>query len=265
MAHRSGYTGGTSNLKTIITVDVEGNLGRDGYESVDVFDEFESRVNQGLTLFVTPDVVQNRPELVRGWAAEGHTIGLHIHPERFTGGSVHLTDYNQKQIEALLEEGKSVFENYLSQVPKYFRAGRWEYSEALLRALDRHGFAGDASLVPKSQMSRFRKHGVAEFPLTSYQNPLTPLLLRPWGTRSIPLYADMFLAKYWKVPGFYIVTWRVLCSDREYMMTAFHDYDLRRSSVRERIGRYIEFLSDRTQVVPLCEYHDGRDVSTGDG
>lgn len=241
-------------MNAIITVDVEGDQGTDTYEAVAAFDEFQAMLEVPLTMFVTPDVVANDPERVLRWHSNGHMVGLHIHPDRLTGGSDFMTDYGKEAIVEMLKEACAVFEEFLEFTPKYFRAGRWEFSKALIRALSELGFHADASLVPSMARSQSDIEGITEYPLTIYRNVVTPLLLSFWETKSIPLYADWFLPKIWSIPGFYAVTWQLLRSQREYVMTAFHDYDVISSTMQRRMHRYIRFLTKRSEVLTLQQF-----------
>lgn len=244
-------------MKLLVTVDVEGRRRSsastaDRYEPVSVLDSVLSDLGIETTLFVTPDVVENRPRAVREWRRAGHTVGLHVHPSRMSGGSDWLTDYDGDAIDRFVTRGCETFEAHLGFVPTHFRAGRWEYSETLLAVLGDHGFDRDASLVPDRPRDPYERHGVEELPLTTYANPLVRPLLRFWDAESIPLYADWFLPRTPLIPGFYAVTYRLLHSSRPYLMTAFHDYDL--LAHRNRIRGYLSWLSERTTPLGIGSY-----------
>ncbi|WP_277543705.1 polysaccharide deacetylase family protein [Haloarcula laminariae] len=223
----------------ISTVDVEGHNGN--YECVLALDRLLSTAEVPHTLFVTPDVVENRTELVARWVDSHHEVGLHIHPERLSGGSDWLTDYDEKEISEMLANSCRVFERELDMVPVIFRAGRWEYSDQLLRALADNGFESDASYRPDRFVNTYVRHGIREYPLTCYTNPLIKLLMTPWDNKSVALHADLFLSNLPLSVGFCSVTARMLLSDIPYLMIAYHDYDV--LELADQFEFYINSLS----------------------
>lgn len=233
-------------MKLLVSIDVEGKSPPEKYECVDILDGFLDEFDFSITLFVTPDVVKNRPETVSQWLESGHAIGLHIHPGRMTGESDWLTSYDEQEIEDLLIRGCEVFENQIDYRPRLFRAGRWEYSEALHSALGNQGFYRDASLRPDKHQTPYKCYGVEEVPMSVYDNPLVRLALTPWTISSLPFHADGLLSKLFFIPGFYFVTWRVLLSNRPYLMVSLHDYDVQPPTLRTRLRSYINHLANYT-------------------
>lgn len=239
-------------MKSLITIDVEGSSGPDRYDSVRRLDDVLRKINKPTTLFVTPDVVQTNPELMKNWREDGHSLGLHTHPSRHPeGDSDWLTDYSTAEIEQFLDRGCSVFNYHLDMRPIAFRAGRWEYSEELLQALSTNGFKWDSSLRQNRHHDPFSHHGVNELPMTVYSNHLIRILLKPWGATRIPLHADGFLSPSYIVPGFYAITYRLIHSNRDYLMISFHDYDILEETLRQRIEHYITFVADRTSITTI--------------
>jgi peptidoglycan/xylan/chitin deacetylase (PgdA/CDA1 family) len=211
-----------------------------------MLEHFLDEIEIPATLFVTPDVVENRPETVRKWLDQPHSVGLHIHPERIEpGDSDWLTEYDENAMEKMIAIGSDIFADYLDFEPVLFRAGRWEYSEQLLRALERQDFERDASLRPDFHSEPYNQSGIEEIPMTVYASALVRQLLRPWTLNSIPLHADAFLTNYIFMTGFYTVTWRLLQSDIPYLMTSLHDYDVESVTMRSRIKRYLSYISPR--------------------
>lgn len=244
-------------IPSLVTIDVEGTHAVDSehddpYASVELLDKFLEMVRVPVTLFVTPDVVKQCPETVRGWNRENTTLGLHIHPARLEGGrSDRLSEYDREAIERFLAAGCESFESYLGMTPTSFRAGRWEYCEQLLTALDAQGFERDTSLKPDRAMAPYSHSGIDEYPLTVYSNVLVRLLTKPWDFEGLPLHADAFLGNTVSAGGFYGVTWRLTRSNRPYVMVSYHDYDLLYRPVRNRLGQYQRFLARRTEPMTL--------------
>lgn len=250
-------------IPSLVTIDVEGTLAVDSdhddpYASVKLLDKFLETARIPVTLFVTPDVVEQRPDTIRGWCRENTTIGLHIHPARLKRGqSDRLSEYDRETIEGFLAAGCESFESYLGMTPTSFRAGRWEYSEQLLAALDAQGFERDASLKPDLDMAPYSRSGIDEYPLTVYSNVLVQKLMRPWDFEGVPMHADAFLGNAFTASGFYCVTWRLIRSNRPYIMVSYHDYDLLRRPIRNRLGRYQRFLARRTEPTTLESFGQG--------
>lgn len=234
-------------MKGLLTVDVEGGSGPNVYQSVDILERLLDKMGISATLFVTPDVVENRPEIVAKWLDQSHSVGLHIHPKRIgPGDSDWLAEYDEESIEEMVAIGCETFADHLGFEPVLFRAGRWEYSEQLLRALRSQGFERDASLRPDSRRDPYERSGIRETPMTVYDSVIIRQLLRPWTLDSIPLHADGFLANRGFIPGFYAVTWQLLRADIPYLMTSLHDYDVESTTMRTRLEQYLSYVFSRT-------------------
>jgi len=245
-------------MDSIVTIDVEGHPVERTYECVDITESFINNTRGGkYTLFVTPDVVRNKTKTVARWIEQDHTIGLHIHPERFDGyDSVYLSEYSKDDLTDIITKGCNIFESYLGHKPVYFRAGRWEYSESLLSVLDNLDFDCDASLVPDYPVRPYRHNDLIEMPLSVYSGVLVRLISRVWGTSRAPLWADWFLQKTPAIPLYYYITNRIINSAQPYVMTAFHDYDLISSRERARTENYLNYLYERTECVNLADTRD---------
>lgn len=243
-------------MKGLLTVDVEGGSEPNAYRSVDILEQFLDEMGIPATLFVTPDVVENRPETVAKWLSQSHSVGLHIHPERIgPGDSDWLTEYDKESIEGMVAIGCETFADHLGFDPVQFRAGRWEYSEQLLRALQSQGFEHDASLRPSSCRNPYERSGIEEIPMTVYDSAVIRQLLRPWTLDSIPLHADGFLTDRGLIPGFYAVTWRLLHADIPYLMTSLHDYDVESTTMRTRLEQYLSYIFSRTSPIVIDDRH----------
>lgn len=241
----------TEQTPFLITVDVEGVVDSDSYRSVDILDRMLSDLWLPATLFVTPDVIQERTSTLRRWIADGHTVGLHIHPERLGGDDVWLGQYHQDAIESFLRQGVDVFKSNLGHHPRFFRAGRWSFSDELLRALGQTGFEYDASSRPTTQRNPYCSHGVVELPLSVYGPWFFPRKIIPGNVEMLPLSIDAFLQTLPRRFICYGTTWRILASDPSYLMVGFHDYDLTRSQLRRSIERYTARVSEFTNPVSL--------------
>lgn len=243
----------TDRTPFLITVDVEGAVESRSYHTVDLLAETLSDLALPATLFVTPDVIRARTSTVERWIAEGHAVGLHVHPERLGGDDVWFGEYRQDAIESFLSQGADIFESHLGVRPRLFRAGRWSFSQPLLRGLAATGFEYDASHRPLERREPYRSHGLVEFPLSVYGSRLFRSRLFPWNVDTLPLSIDALLRSKPRSLACYAATWRILAADPSYLMVGFHDYDLSISPVRRRIERYLARVSEFTEPVSLDE------------
>lgn len=244
-------------MRSIVTIDVEGTVASpyrttDPYSSVEKLASHLTKVGLPVTLFITPDVVENCTEIVSSWLERGVSLGLHLHPARLDGGtSDRLSHYDRDAIEEFIAVGCDAFESRLDTTPNCFRAGRWEYSSHLLEALRSQGFERDSSLKSDTYVRPYTESGIKEYPLTVYSNFLVRTLTKPWQFRGIPMHADAFLSNTLLAGGFYGVTWRLVHSNCPYIMVSYHDYDILDQSVCNRLVRYQRFLGERTEVTTL--------------
>jgi peptidoglycan/xylan/chitin deacetylase (PgdA/CDA1 family) len=231
-------------MSLLVTVDVERGPEPDPYRSVDDLDSMISETDR-WTFFVTPDVVKEKQEVISQWLADGHSVGMHIHPERITDESDWLSDYTAGDIKSMLTYGCKVFKSELGFKPTMFRAGRWEHSSQLVKALESTGFEVDCSLLPDQMTSPYRDGSIIELPLTVYTNGLLKTVLMPWTINGIPQTIDNFLKRTPLVPGYYAVAYRTILQSPPYFMIAFHDYDTTGSTLRKRMRTYIDWLDER--------------------
>ncbi|AJF24766.1 hypothetical protein SG26_03080 [Haloarcula sp. CBA1115] len=241
----------TDRTPFLITVDVEGAVESGSYHNVGLLAQTLSNLALPATLFVTPDVIREKTSTVEQWLADGHAVGLHIHPERLGGDEVWLGEYHQDTVESFLYQGIDVFESHLGERPQLFRAGRWSFSETLLRALAATGFEYDASHRPIEHREPYRIHGLVEFPLSVYGSRLFRSRFLSWNVETLPLSIDALLRSTPRCLACYAATWRILAANPSYLMVGFHDYDLSEPPVRQRIERYLARVGEFTEPVSL--------------
>lgn len=247
-------------MKTAITIDVEGTLSADhinecrSFESVKLIDKHLREIPGPVSLFVTPAVIKRNTKIVGRWQESDSTVGLHLHPAQLTSeGSDWLTDYTYEEIEYLVARGSEVFEKHLGVKPTCFRAGRWEYSDRLLRALRTHGFEYDTSLRPERPTIAYSQEGICEVPLTVYSNTFLKGLLWHRGQSSVPLHADAFLNNTVLGLGFRMLVRRLINSSIPYIMISYHDYDMLFESFMSQISSTVEHILSRTNPVTVGE------------
>ncbi|QLK26818.1 polysaccharide deacetylase family protein [Natrinema zhouii] len=244
----------TNRTPLLVTIDVEGVVETGSCHSVDILDEVLADLSLPATMFVTPKVIRERTETVEQWIDDDHTVGLHIHPGRLGGDSDWLGEYGQDAIESFLEEGIAVFESNLGERPQTFRAGRWSFSDDLLRALAATGFEFDASHRPVDPCAPYTSHDVVELPLSVFGSSIFRSQFLPWNVETLPLSIDALLASSFRSIACYIATWRILATEQPYLMVGLHDYDLTSRSRRGRVERYLARVSEFTTPVTIDEF-----------
>ncbi|WP_135824060.1 polysaccharide deacetylase family protein [Halorussus ruber] len=238
----------------VVTVDVEGSRQERDYTSLYLLDDLLAETEIQMTLFVTPGAVSAEPELIERWMRDGHVVGLHIHPERLSGGySEWLSDYEYDEIAAFLDSALETFGTALDTIPSVFRAGRWEYSLRLLRVLDAYDFKIDSSLRPTEHVSEFPAFGLQEIPLTVCSDAAISSLLRNRDISSLPFTIDAYLSRGVTTAVLYAMTVRALMSTSSYTMIAFHDYDLKDPSTFSSVKRYLSRVASVTTPKTIRE------------
>ena len=97
----------------------------------------------------------------------------------------------------------------------------------------------------------FVRHGIEEFPVSVYDNPLLRSMLTPFPINCIPLDLSTFLKRSAFVPVTYIITARQLQRKAPYTMVVFHDFDLAMETMRDRIRTYLKFISKQEDASTL--------------
>jgi len=240
----------------LITVDVEGVVEEDDFRSVDRLASLLETFEIPVTLFVTPAVTINRPEVIARWIGGDHAVGLHIHPARLGGDSDWLATYSKSSIRTFICRGQDVFSDSVGIEPTLFRAGRWSFSQTLLAALDEQGIECDASQRSAKKRSAYTLGNVTEYPMTVFGSSIVRYILRPYGIDGVPLHPDAFLKSHSLALPLYTATAREILSDRPYVMVSFHDYDLVDGVLHRRLTRYLSrvtdwYRSDRIETLPL--------------
>lgn len=137
----------------MISVDVEEDLGaRKSFYGVENFDrilKIFDRFDISATLFVTGEILENYPKLVKKWSKK-HEIASH--------GYYHvplseiLVSERKKQLEDFCKLYKKIF----GERPKGFRAVQGIIDDVQLELLEKFGFTYDSSVIPKYPF--FRKN-----------------------------------------------------------------------------------------------------------
>jgi peptidoglycan-N-acetylglucosamine deacetylase len=110
------------------------------------------------TFFVPGRVAERHPGRVEEIVARGHEIGHH--------GYTHTspTKLRPEEEERELVKGREVLESFGAEVRGY-RSPSWDFSEATLGLLERHGFAYSSNLMDDIRPYRHEGSAVTEVPI----------------------------------------------------------------------------------------------------
>lgn len=103
-----------------------------------------------VSLFVHPEVVVADPVVFKQLEEDGHTLGLHLHPWRFSDGKYEseLGGLPDSDARAVIAEATAVWQSALGYRPKLFRAGAGSANDSTFRILSELGFEGGSTTIP---------------------------------------------------------------------------------------------------------------------
>ncbi len=103
-----------------------------------------------VSLFVHPEVAVSDPVVFKQFEADGHTLGLHLHPWRFSDGKygAELGGLPDNDARAVIAEATAVWQSALGYRPKLFRAGAASANDSTFRILSELGFEGGSTTIP---------------------------------------------------------------------------------------------------------------------
>lgn len=121
---------------------------------LDVLDRRDVRA----TFFIPGRVAERHPHRVEEIVGRGHEVGHH--------GYTHTspTRLSPEEEERELVKGLEVLESFGAEVRGY-RSPSWDFSEATLGLLERHGFAYSSNLMDDIRPYRHERSAVAEVPI----------------------------------------------------------------------------------------------------
>jgi len=235
-----------------ITIDTEPDFPSKEYAGIKELDNFLDKFNEPFTLFITPDIFQNFPDLVEKWSKR-HEIGLHIHPG-YLGYEEddYLNYYSKEKQKEIIKKGiEIVKETYDINKLKSFRTGRWAYSSYLPEFLEEFGFTYDSSLYPTVENNPKLIGNITEVSPTVWRPfPLWLLYkLHFLEFGGIGLTEGPFKRGY----GFmlYFTAYRLFYL--KYFVFAFHPYDLLDVNLKNNIEKYINFLLSKRRAIKMSE------------
>lgn len=108
-----------------------------------------------VTYFVHPETIRVQADLFRDLQSKGATIGLHVHPWKYSqwrhGGRrfmAHLGQLPYDEQVALLAETAVLWQDAMGERPLYFRPGTFSSNDATFRAMAATGFKGGSISAP---------------------------------------------------------------------------------------------------------------------
>lgn len=128
-----------------LSIDVEKKEENSSFEGVEKMDrmlDVFKKHKANATLFVTGEVLEKYPDLVKKWAKD-YEIGCHGY-QHITLDKLNLSE-REKQVREFIELYKGIFKNS----PKGFRAPRNVIDNEQFLILKKYGFLYDASIFPR--------------------------------------------------------------------------------------------------------------------
>lgn len=103
-----------------------------------------------VTLFVHPEAATADPSVFKQFEADGHNLGLHLHPWRFADlkYAAELGALSDNDARAVISEATSMWQSALGYRPKIFRSGAASANDSTFRILSELGFEGGSSTIP---------------------------------------------------------------------------------------------------------------------
>lgn len=130
-----------------VSVDIEHDYGSEhaktfrGVESMEDILDIMKRLGVSSTLFVTGEVLEKYPDLVKGWS-KNHEIGCHSYSHTFFD-LMHVYNIREE-----LERFVNLYKKVLSTSPQGFRAPSHIIDNTAIRTVRDVGFYYDSSVVP---------------------------------------------------------------------------------------------------------------------
>jgi len=206
--------------KIALSFDVEPDLHTNQYLSIEkgliIIKKILDKHNVKGTFFATCDCIEKYPQLFKNLENEGHEIALHgYRHERFD-------DLTQEEKEEAIKKSILVFEKYLKQKPKGFRAPQHSIDKETIKLLEKYDFKYDSSKTPLnilqliffptkkgcffSKPSKYKIGKLTEIPSTSLLIPFVSLVLRVFPRILQKLYL-LSLRFFFKEIIFYAHSW----------------------------------------------------------
>ena len=103
-----------------------------------------------VTFMIHPEVTLAHPGLMLELEQEGASLGLHIHPWKFSDGhyKAHFGGLRTAQQYAIVSEATAMWQAGLGKRPRFFRPGTFSCNDNTLPVLEELGFVGGSVSLP---------------------------------------------------------------------------------------------------------------------
>lgn len=116
-----------------------------------------------VTYFIHPETAIGQAEMWKDLEAQGATIGLHMHPWKYSmwkyDGQKYCQHYGgltEQEQRDLLNEACDEWAEAIGHRPEYFRPGTFSANDAIFRVLDDLGFKGGSCSAPGRMLPEMR-------------------------------------------------------------------------------------------------------------
>ncbi|HEY4252844.1 MAG TPA: polysaccharide deacetylase family protein [Roseomonas sp.] len=127
-----------------------------GERAVTGYAEIAQSYGLPCTFFVHPETITAQADMFRSLEAEGHCVGLHMHPwkysySRYDGKRFrcHFGDLTEAEATALLSEAATLFREAMGRHPLWFRPGTFSANDSSFGVLAALGFRGGSISAPE--------------------------------------------------------------------------------------------------------------------
>lgn len=107
------------------------------------------------TFFLHPEAIEAQADLFRDLEQQGATLGLHLHPQKWSsykhGGAEYFKDFgllDDNEVVALLTAHITIFQDAFGHHPLYFRPGTFSFNDRQFAILEQLGFLGGSVSAP---------------------------------------------------------------------------------------------------------------------
>ena len=137
-------------MKVSLSFDVEPDLHSDGFigitEGLGKISRILDKHNVKATFFTTCDCIEKYPKIFQQLKSQGHEIASHGYRH------VRFDDLTMVEKEESIRKSIEVFNKYLKQHPKGFRAAQHSIDEHTAKLLSKYNFKYDSSKTPLNSL-----------------------------------------------------------------------------------------------------------------
>lgn len=213
-----------------VSVDIEHDYGSGhaktfrGVECMEDILDMMKRLGVSSTLFITGEVLEKYPELVKEWS-KNHEIACHSYSHTFFD-LMHIYNIREE-----LERFVNLYKKVLNTSPRGFRAPSHIIHNSALRAVNEAGFYYDSSIVPHYPPFKKYRGYLGNAPKAPYYpNEISCRRMGDMNILEIPVTGHLFgmpLAGAWirGIP-FWVYKLLFFAHKPRYISFSFHSWDM---------------------------------------